>query len=90
MFRDQFHILYMVGLEVVCVLFYRISGWTDSFLLNSLQNSVDIYVLKGNSGLYQSCVRISHNCGYCASIVEIRGNDDQRKTTFMGTSCTGL
>lgn len=32
--------LYMVRLEVVCVLFNRISTWTDSFSLISLMNSV--------------------------------------------------
>lgn len=32
MFRDEFHMLYMVRLEVVCVLFNRISAWIDSLL----------------------------------------------------------
>lgn len=41
MFRDQFHILYMVRLEVVCVLFNRVSAWTDSVLLDFQQHSVE-------------------------------------------------
>lgn len=56
MFGDHFHILYMVRLEVVCVLFNRVSAWMDSILLDSLQYSVEKYKSEKKNCLFQSDV----------------------------------